>query len=175
MPQVTERRRRTRQEQARNVEPKWVMLQNVPGRSGEVRARISDMSDDGLGLVLPFKLREDEVIVLKGLPGTAAPVKARVVYCSSTAEGYQAGLAYEEKRESAGELDESVPDYYEILQISSKADPEMIHRVYRILAQRYHPDNAATGNDTAFRAITEAYSVLSDPEKRAAYDVNFQS
>ena len=51
----------------------------------------------------------------------------------------------------------------------------MIHRVYRILAQRYHPDNTTTGNDNAFRAITEAYSVLSDPEKRAAYDVSFQS
>jgi curved DNA-binding protein CbpA len=175
MSQVTERRRRTRQSQARGIEPKWVMLQNVPGRSGEVRARIADVSDDGLGVVLPFKLREEDVIVIKGLPGTAGQVKARVVHCSSTSEGYHAGLAYEEKRESAGELDETVPDYYEILQISNKADPEMIHRVYRILAQRYHPDNVTTGNETAFRAITEAYSVLSEPEKRAAYDVNFQS
>ena len=175
MSQGTERRRRARQPQARGIEPKWVMLQNVPGRSGEVRARIADMSDDGLGLILPFKLREDEIIVIKGLVGTAGNIKARVVHCGSVAEGYHAGLAYEEKRESAGELEETVPDYYEILQISNKADPEMIHRVYRILAQRYHPDNATTGNDTAFRAITEAYSVLSDPEKRAAYDVNFQS
>jgi len=175
MSQVTERRRRSRQAQARGIEPKWVMLQNVPGRSGEVRARIADMSDDGLGVVLPFKLREEDVIVIKGLPGTAGQVKARVVHCSSTSEGYQAGLAYEEKRESAGELDETVPDYYEILQISNKADPEMIHRVYRILAQRYHPDNVTSGNENAFRAITEAYSVLSEPEKRAAYDVNFQS
>jgi len=175
MSQGTERRRRARQSQARGVEPKWVMLQNVPGRSGDVRARIADMSDDGLGLILPFKLREDEIVVIIGLPGTAGKVKARVVHCGSVAEGYRAGLAYEERRESAGELEETVPDYYEILQISNKADPEMIHRVYRILAQRYHPDNTTTGNDTAFRAITEAYSVLSDPEKRAAYDVNFQS
>ncbi|HTS46975.1 MAG TPA: DnaJ domain-containing protein [Bryobacteraceae bacterium] len=175
MSQGTERRRRARQPQARGIEPKWVMLQNVPGRSGEVRARIADTSDDGLGLILPFKLREDEIIVIKGLAGTAGNIKARVVHCGPVAEGYHAGLAYEEKRESAGELEETVPDYYEILQISNKADPEMIHRVYRILAQRYHPDNTTTGNDTAFRAITEAYSVLSDPEKRAAYDVNFQS
>jgi curved DNA-binding protein len=175
MSQVTERRRRTRQSQAHGAEPKWVTLQNVPGRSGEVRARIADMSDDGLGLVLPFKLRQDEIIVVKGLAGTAGAVKARVVHCSPVPEGYLAGLAYEEKRESAGELEETVPDYYEILQISSKADPEMIHRVYRILAQRYHPDNATTGSESAFRAITEAYAVLSDPEKRAAYDVSFQS
>jgi curved DNA-binding protein CbpA len=176
MSQATERRRKARK--PRGAETLWVMLQNVPGRSGEVRARVADLSDEGLGVVLPFKLRENEVIVVKGLPGTTAAtglIKVRVVHCTSVSEGYHAGLTYEEKREEAGELEETVPDYYEILQVSTKADPEMIHRVYRILAQRYHPDNTTTGNESAFRSITEAYSILSDPEKRAAYDVNYQS
>jgi curved DNA-binding protein CbpA len=62
-------------------------------------------------------------------------------------------------------------DYYEILQISANAEPDTIHRVYRLLAQRFHPDNAETGNDAQFRALTEAYQVLSDPERRAKYDV----
>ena len=62
-------------------------------------------------------------------------------------------------------------DYYEILQISPSAEPETVHRVYRLLAQRLHPDNSQTGNDHAFRALTEAYQVLSDPERRAQYDV----
>jgi curved DNA-binding protein CbpA len=62
-------------------------------------------------------------------------------------------------------------DYYEILQISSNAEPETVHRVYRLLAQRFHPDNAETGNDAQFRSLTEAYQVLSDPERRAKYDV----
>jgi len=62
-------------------------------------------------------------------------------------------------------------DYYEILQISTNAEPETIHRVYRLLAQRLHPDNAETGNDGRFRALSEAYQVLSDPEQRAKYDV----
>jgi curved DNA-binding protein CbpA len=62
-------------------------------------------------------------------------------------------------------------DYYEILQISPNAEPETVHRVYRLLAQRYHPDNAETGNDTQFRRLTEAYQELSDPERRAKYDV----
>lgn len=66
--------------------------------------------------------------------------------------------------------DEAV-DYYEVLQISANAEPDTIHRVYRLLAQRFHPDNADTGNDAQFRAISEAYHVLSDPEKRAQYDV----
>jgi curved DNA-binding protein CbpA len=62
-------------------------------------------------------------------------------------------------------------DYYETLQISPNADPDTIHRVYRILAQRYHPDNQETGNSEAFRHLSDAYRELSDPELRAAYDV----
>src|SRR6478609_3699010 len=62
-------------------------------------------------------------------------------------------------------------DYYEILQISANAEPETIHRVYRLLAQRFHPDNAETGNDSRFRLLSDAYQVLSDPERRAKYDV----
>lgn len=62
-------------------------------------------------------------------------------------------------------------DHYETLQISPNADAETIHRVFRILAQRYHPDNRETGNTEAFRQVTEAYRVLAEPERRAAYDV----
>jgi len=66
---------------------------------------------------------------------------------------------------------EDIPvDYYEVLQMSVNAEPETVHRVYRILAQRYHPDNAETGSDSRFRQIAEAYRVLSDPEERARYD-----
>ncbi len=66
---------------------------------------------------------------------------------------------------------ESPIDYYEALQISTSAEPETVHRVYRLLAQRFHPDNAETGNDSRFRLITEAYQVLSDPSQRARYDL----
>jgi curved DNA-binding protein len=62
-------------------------------------------------------------------------------------------------------------DYYETLQISPNADPDTIHRVYRILAQRYHPDNQETGDSENFHILSEAYRHLSDPELRAAYDV----
>ena len=63
------------------------------------------------------------------------------------------------------------PDYYEVLQISPNAEPDTVHRVYRLLAQRLHPDNAETGNAGQFRALTEAYQVISDPEQRVRYDV----
>lgn len=62
-------------------------------------------------------------------------------------------------------------DYYEVLQVSDNAETDTISRVYRLLAQRFHPDNRESGNEKVFREITEAYSVLSDPEKRAKYDV----
>lgn len=65
-------------------------------------------------------------------------------------------------------------DYYEVLQISDNAEPDTINRVYRILAQRYHPDNRETGNEGRFREITEAYQILCNPEERARYDATSQ-
>ena len=70
--------------------------------------------------------------------------------------------------------DEAAVDYYETLQISVNAEPETIHRVYRLLAQRYHPDNADTGNPTKFRQLNEAYRVLGDPGERARYDAVYE-
>jgi curved DNA-binding protein len=61
-------------------------------------------------------------------------------------------------------------DYYEVLQVSPNADAELIQRVFRLLARRYHPDNQRTGNAMRFRHLHEAYTILSDPEKRAQYD-----
>jgi curved DNA-binding protein len=66
-------------------------------------------------------------------------------------------------------------DYYEVLQISPNAEPDTVHRVYRLLAQRFHPDNKQTGSETRFRHISEAYSVLSDAAKRAKYDVTYNA
>ena len=70
--------------------------------------------------------------------------------------------------------DASAADYYEALQISPNADTDMVSRVYRLLAQRFHPDNRETGDSERFRRVHEAYSVLSDPERRAQYDVHYQ-
>jgi len=64
-------------------------------------------------------------------------------------------------------------DYYEFLQINQNADTETIEKVFRMLAKRYHPDNISTGDVEKFKMIMEAYRVLSDPEKRAAYDLKY--
>jgi curved DNA-binding protein CbpA len=68
-------------------------------------------------------------------------------------------------------VQKATSDYYELLQISPNAEPDTLQRVYRLLAQRYHPDNQETGNAAKFRLIHEAYSVLSDPDARVKYDV----
>lgn len=61
-------------------------------------------------------------------------------------------------------------DYYEVLQINPNADNETIHRVYRIMASRFHPDNPKTGDTDRFLVLREAYDVLTDPVRRAQYD-----
>ncbi len=63
-------------------------------------------------------------------------------------------------------------DFYEFLQISPSAELETIHRVYRFLAARLHPDNQETGDAQGFFLLTKAYEVLSDPIQRAAYDAS---
>jgi len=65
-------------------------------------------------------------------------------------------------------------DYYELLQLSPNADAETVERVFRHLAQKYHPDHTDTANKDRFVQILEAHQVLSDPESRAGYDARYQ-
>ena len=62
-----------------------------------------------------------------------------------------------------------------LLQLSPNAGQETIERVYRLLTQRYHPDNRDSGDAAMFRQLLEAYRSRGDPEKRAAYDVDHQA
>jgi curved DNA-binding protein CbpA len=66
------------------------------------------------------------------------------------------------------------PNYYEFLQISPNAEPDTIHRIYRFLAARLHPDNAETGDAGKFFLLKQAYDVLSDPVQRAKYDATYE-
>jgi len=63
-------------------------------------------------------------------------------------------------------------DYYATLEVPKAASDEEIKKSYRKLAMTYHPDrnNGSKEAEERFKEITEAYDVLRDPQKRAAYD-----
>ena len=65
-------------------------------------------------------------------------------------------------------------DYYEILEISPNANSDTIERVFRYLAQRYHPDNQETGDRARFDLILEAHNTLRDTVKRVRYDMDYK-
>ena len=68
---------------------------------------------------------------------------------------------------------ESLPTYYDVLQVERDASPERVRTAYRRLAQKYHPDKMP-GNANAVRAmaaINAAYEVLSDGHRRAEHDL----
>ena len=63
-------------------------------------------------------------------------------------------------------------DYYDVLGVSKEATPSEIKKTYRKLALKYHPDKnkGDKASETKFKEISEAYAVLSDPEKKQQYD-----
>jgi curved DNA-binding protein len=66
-------------------------------------------------------------------------------------------------------------NHYKTLGLTNAASTAEIRRAYRVLARRYHPDvNPDGDNGDVFKAIAQAYSVLSDPERRKQYDVDLK-
>ena len=65
-----------------------------------------------------------------------------------------------------------MPDYYKILGVAREATPEELKKAYRQLALKFHPDRnqGEKASEEKFKEINEAYTCLSDPDKRAHYD-----
>jgi hypothetical protein len=168
-----------------------IELRDGMGNPRNITADLVDWSDTGMNLALVAPIKPGAVIMVRGKLGDERieiSRRATITWCSEDPKGgYRAGIEFldvESKRSGenpnygqqqtvAPEFQQS--DYYEILQLSPNADGETIHRVYRLLAQRYHPDNADTGNSELFVQLTEAFQALSDPERRAAYDARHSS
>ncbi len=143
-------------------------------RAVETTALVADAHESGLGILAhaPLQPGQVESVAAEGKFGGQMRARCAVRWCrSSPGGGYRAGLRFLPEEAAPSAAPASV-DYYEVLQVNPKASPETIHRVYRLLAQQFHPDNRETGDERLFRQIVEAYRVLSDPEQRAAYDVS---
>jgi hypothetical protein len=180
-----ERRKHPRRKLAHTVvlQVTFVDSKAVPQK---MDVRLLDEAEQGLAISAPVHLASGTILTLRadataGAFARLAGCKARVQWCLMDHDGtFQAGLFFVDPppvdnpgvgRQAGNAVEEPSVDHYETLQLSPKADPDTVHRVFRLLAQRYHPDNAETGNAETFRRLIAAYQVLSDPEKRAAYDV----
>ncbi|MBZ5624474.1 MAG: DnaJ domain-containing protein [Acidobacteriia bacterium] len=108
--------------------------------------------------------------VYMDVPRYGSPVEAVVRYCVPGPTGYRMGVQFSSATKEPAQAFAENLDYYEVLQLSPKADMETVHRVYRIMAARFHPDNPDSGNQEKFLQMSAAYHVLSDPELRAQYD-----
>ena len=162
------------------------------GNARNITADLVDWSETGLSVTLVAPIKPGAIILVRGKLGderVEISRRATILWCNEDPKGgYRMGLEFvDSKSGSNGDSSQrsSNPsdfkthnvasdfqdlDYYEIMQLSPNADHETVHRVYRLLAQRYHPDNTDTGNAELFVQLTEAFQILSDPEKRAAYD-----
>ena len=69
-------------------------------------------------------------------------------------------------------------NYYDELEVSKTASKEVIEKVYKVLAKKYHPDTTKEADKQAaeekFKIISEAYEILSDDEKRKKYDLELE-
>ena len=82
------------------------------------------------------------------------------------------GCADRKKKEEDKGMAEQKRDYYEVLGVDKNADDAAIKKAYRQLAKKYHPDMNPGDKEAEakFKEASEAYAVLSDPEKRRQYD-----
>jgi len=157
------------------------------GHARYITADICDRSDQGIGISLITPLKPGITVSVRGKVGpdqAESQRKAVVTWCQERSNGkFQAGLEFPDgrPRESDSNSKQDAPavelgelDCYEVMQLSPNADTETIARVYRLLAQRYHPDNTETGNSDMFVRLTEAHEILSNPERRAGYDATYR-
>ena len=135
-----------------------------------IRGRAIDFSKSGARVQISDPLDVGAQVYLRadsfGLMGMA-----KVRYCQQRLAGYVLGLELEKRGAQMRTADDFI-DYYEVLQISPRADVETIHRVFRMQAARYHPDNKQTGNEERFKMLSRIYETLVDPKRREQYDLH---
>jgi curved DNA-binding protein CbpA len=149
------------------------------GEAHSAQVRCLDLSGTGMGVECLYEIKPGSLVHVEAPDGS---VKGEyvVVHCGSSGLRHRIGLEFRDEaaggareREAVAEAGdtEGELDFYDVLQISPKADVQTIHRVFRIMAARFHPDNPETGDVEQFLRLKRAYNVLSDPDRRSAYDL----
>jgi curved DNA-binding protein len=198
MPHTANERRKQARVRQPHSQPVQLSCLEREGEPRTLTALLLDVSSGGFGVETEQPLTTGCLVTIAGemiSGGSRVQIdgRTRVAYCTPQPGGrYHIGLSLEESSsktasqtqgerrrppapEPEPEPESNFVDNYEVLQVSPNADPDTIHRVYRILAQRYHPDNRETGNEEKFKQLTMAYRMLSDPEQRAAYDLQHRA
>ena len=145
--------------------------QDQDGLTISAQAEGVDISDSGFSFKSSVALLPGLTVFIQGQDGH--PKGYGVVrHCTPGGAGFVIGLEYnEETRKTVKPTASGSLDYYELLQISPNAELETIHRAYRFMAARYHPDNPKTGDPEKFLLVQNAFNVLVDPKSRAEYDL----
>lgn len=148
------------------------------GMTDSAEARGLNISKTGIAIECPRDLASGQIVFLQSQDGSFEG-DCEVVHSTRRAGKFIVGLEFRVddlfEEQAYGGLrtptpTDNEPDYYEILQISPKADVQTIHRVFRMMAARFHPDNPETGDVEEFLRLKKAYSVLSDAALRTEYD-----
>lgn len=142
-------------------------LERPDGTWRQIPARIENNDESGFGVVVSEMLTVGCAVLIEGGGRTSG----FITWCAPGAPGeFRAGISLEDRSADAVDAAEC-DDYYETLEVNPMASFDTIHKIYRVLAQRLHPDNIDSGDEQGFRNLVKAYGVLSDPERRAAFDV----
>ena len=186
-----DQRRRAPRRKALGTSVIRIELKDGMGHARNITADLVDWSETGLSVSLVAPIKPGAIIQVRGKLGderVEISRRATILWCTEDPNGgFRMGVEFLDMQARSSDShphsnqqsdfkahnvssDFQDLDYYEVMQLSPNADNETVHRVYRLLAQRYHPDNTDSGNAELFVQLTEAFQALSDPEKRAAYD-----
>jgi len=149
--------------------PLTLYWEDPSGKVSTLQPRALDTSETGMCLECVQQI-EPGTHVYMDISRYGFPLEAVVRYSVARGNLFRVGVEFSEDTAKMTQGIAADTDYYEALQLSPKADIETIHRVYRIMATRFHPDNPESGDQERFLLLSEAYRVLSNPESRARYD-----
>jgi hypothetical protein len=136
---------------------------------------VEDASDGGVGIVVAEALIAGHSVLMQAPGVPPAPdggrARGKVAWCTRVGgERYRVGVVLDYSAAHGHGPVSDGEDLYEIMEVNATASLDTIHKIYRILALRLHPDNTESGSEDAFKRLAHAYKILSDPERRAAYD-----